>query len=36
MCKLRSYPEMVPKILPFCGSARTAEHNKVGPPCSAS
>jgi len=24
-----SYPEMVSKILPFCGSARTAEHNKV-------
>ena len=29
LCPLRSYPEMVPKILPFCGSARTAEHNKV-------
>jgi homoserine O-acetyltransferase len=24
-----SYPEMVPRILPFCGSARTAPHNKV-------
>ncbi len=24
-----SHPEMVPKILPFCGSARTSEHNKV-------
>ena len=24
-----SYPEMVPKILPFCGSARTSPHNKV-------
>lgn len=24
-----SYPEMVPKILPFCGSARTSEHNRV-------
>ena len=24
-----SYPEMVPKILPFCGSARTSEHNIV-------
>jgi homoserine O-acetyltransferase/O-succinyltransferase len=24
-----SHPEMVPKILPFCGSARTAPHNKV-------
>jgi homoserine O-acetyltransferase/O-succinyltransferase len=23
------YPEMVPRILPFCGSARTAPHNKV-------
>jgi len=26
-----SYPEMVPKILPFCGSARTSAHNKVTP-----
>lgn len=26
-----SYPEMVPKILPFCGSARTSAHNKVRP-----
>jgi homoserine O-acetyltransferase len=24
-----SFPEMVPRILPFCGSARTAPHNKV-------
>ena len=24
-----SYPEMVPKILPFCGSACTSDHNKV-------
>lgn len=24
-----SHPEMVPKIAPFCGSARTSEHNKV-------
>ncbi|AOA56915.1 alpha/beta fold hydrolase [Acinetobacter larvae] len=24
-----SYPEMVPKIFAFCGSARTSEHNKV-------
>lgn len=24
-----SYPDMVPRILPFCGSARTSEHNKV-------
>lgn len=24
-----SYPDMVPKILPFCGSARTSEHNQV-------
>ena len=24
-----SHPEMVPKILPFCGSARTSEHNQV-------
>ena len=24
-----SYPEMVPRILPFCGSARTARHNIV-------
>jgi homoserine O-acetyltransferase/O-succinyltransferase len=24
-----SYPEMVPRILPFCGSARTSPHNKV-------
>ena len=24
-----SYPEMVQRILPFCGSARTAPHNKV-------
>ena len=24
-----SFPEMVPKILPFCGSARTSDHNKV-------
>lgn len=24
-----SYPEMVPKILPFCGSARTSRHNVV-------
>ena len=24
-----SHPEMVPKILPFCGSARTAPHNVV-------
>ena len=24
-----SYPEMVPKIFPFCGSARTSEHNQV-------
>jgi homoserine O-acetyltransferase len=24
-----SYPEMVPKIAPFCGSARTSEHNIV-------
>ena len=23
------FPEMVPRILPFCGSARTAPHNKV-------
>ena len=27
-----SYPEMVPKILPFCGSARTSDHNKVSIP----
>ncbi len=24
-----SYPDMVSRILPFCGSARTSEHNKV-------
>jgi homoserine O-acetyltransferase len=24
-----SHPEMVSKILPFCGSARTSEHNRV-------
>jgi homoserine O-acetyltransferase/O-succinyltransferase len=24
-----SYPEMVPRILPFCGSARTSRHNFV-------
>jgi homoserine O-acetyltransferase len=24
-----SYPEMVPRILPFCGSARTSPHNRV-------
>ena len=24
-----SYPEMVPRILPFCGSARTSPHNTV-------
>jgi homoserine O-acetyltransferase len=24
-----SYPEMVPRIMPFCGSARTAPHNFV-------
>ena len=24
-----SHPEMVPRILPFCGSARTSEHNRV-------
>src|SRR2546423_6537576 len=24
-----SYPEMVPRILPFCGSARTSRHNIV-------
>ena len=24
-----SYPEMVPKIAPFCGSAKTSEHNIV-------
>ncbi|CAN5852292.1 alpha/beta fold hydrolase [soil metagenome] len=24
-----SHPEMVPRILPFCGSARTSEHNIV-------
>jgi homoserine O-acetyltransferase/O-succinyltransferase len=24
-----SYPEMVPRILPFCGSARTSLHNIV-------
>jgi homoserine O-acetyltransferase/O-succinyltransferase len=24
-----SFPEMVPRILPFCGSARTSEHNIV-------
>ncbi len=24
-----SFPEMVPRILPFCGSARTAPHNVV-------
>ncbi len=24
-----SYPEMVPRILPFCGSAKTSEHNIV-------
>lgn len=24
-----SHPEMVPKIMPFCGSARTSEHNRV-------
>jgi homoserine O-acetyltransferase len=24
-----SYPEMVPRILPFCGSARTSPHNVV-------
>jgi homoserine O-acetyltransferase len=24
-----SHPEMVPRILPFCGSARTSPHNKV-------
>lgn len=24
-----SYPDMVPRIFPFCGSARTSEHNKV-------
>ena len=24
-----AFPEMVPRILPFCGSARTSEHNKV-------
>ncbi len=24
-----SYPEMVPKIAPFCGSAKTSEHNMV-------
>lgn len=24
-----SYPAMVPRILPFCGSARTSEHNQV-------
>jgi len=24
-----SYPDMVPRILPFCGSARTSEHNIV-------
>jgi homoserine O-acetyltransferase/O-succinyltransferase len=24
-----SYPEMVPRILPFCGSARTSPHNFV-------
>src|SRR6478672_12623787 len=24
-----SHPEMVPRMLPFCGSARTSRHNKV-------
>jgi homoserine O-acetyltransferase/O-succinyltransferase len=24
-----SFPEMVPRILPFCGSARTSPHNRV-------
>ena len=24
-----SHPEMVPRIAPFCGSAKTSEHNKV-------
>ena len=24
-----SYPEMVPRILPFCGSAKTSRHNIV-------
>ena len=24
-----SFPEVVPRILPFCGSARTSKHNYV-------
>ena len=24
-----SYPDMVERLLPFCGSARTSDHNKV-------
>ena len=31
MCCHDRYPNMVQRVLPFCGSARTSEHNKVRP-----
>ena len=27
-----SYPDMMERLLPFCGSARTSDHNKVHTP----